>query len=113
MKGVCQSDHIGYDPSTDEVYIEYDRGKDSSLPVVIARGVAAITGKQVEEIPSLYSVVDPDALDSLFGPSSEENDRTLGKVSFEYYNFEITVYASDVVCIDISNADIELDHPRS
>ncbi|WP_124193121.1 HalOD1 output domain-containing protein [Natrarchaeobius oligotrophus] len=108
-----QLDFVGYDPSTDEAYLIYDREKDYSLPIAIVKGIAALTGEQAEEIPPLHSVVNPDALDALFEPLAEENERPLGKVSFEYYGFEISVYASDVICINTSRADFDSDHPRS
>lgn len=39
----------------------------------------------------LFSVVDPDALDSVFGGSDDGADAPRGEVTFDYHGYEVTV----------------------
>lgn len=43
----------------------------------------------VELSPSLYSVIDPDALDSLFHSSPSDDPQTPGYIRFQYCGYEI------------------------
>jgi hypothetical protein len=55
-----------------------------SLGVVYAAAIA--DGKDPIEMPSLYGVIDPDALDALLA------NRGRGRVEFEYGNFHVAVH---------------------
>jgi len=46
----------------------------------------------------LYDVVDPDALDSLFG--SGDDGAVEGHIEFTYYGYEVTVTSSGIVSLD-------------
>jgi len=48
----------------------------------------------LEVTPPLYEVVDPDALESLFA-----NDRTLGKVIFNYSGCEVSVFSDGYIMV--------------
>lgn len=57
----------------------------------VVEAVAAAEGVTPSQLSKpLYSVVDPDALDSLFHSTS-------GSVTFRYYGYEITVDATDQI----------------
>jgi hypothetical protein len=47
----------------------------------------------------LYSVVDLDALDSLFRPGSTGHGRDAGRVTFSYQGYDITVYSDGQVAV--------------
>jgi len=66
----------------------------------IMDAVSKATGTDLMELPSLYSVVDPDALDQLllgFGVRAGNND---GAVSFDYTDCRITLKAAGVVIVE-------------
>ena len=48
------------------------------------------------EYPPLYTVIDPDALDSLFDRPSTDGER-FGRVVFEYGSYEVTVHSDGTV----------------
>ena len=48
----------------------------------------------LELTPPLYEVIDPDALESLFA-----NDRTLGKVIFNYNGYEVSVFSDGYIMV--------------
>ena len=48
----------------------------------------------LELTPPLYEVIDPDALESLFG-----NDRTLGKLIFNYSGCEVSVFSDGYISV--------------
>ena len=58
----------------------------------IVETVSARTGQSVVDLPPLYDVVDPDALDDLF-----TGRQTLGVVTFEYAGHDVTVRADRTV----------------
>lgn len=58
----------------------------------IVKTVSSRTGQPVTELPPLYEVIDPDALDVLF--SGRE---TLGVVTFEYAGHDVTVRADQTI----------------
>jgi len=54
----------------------------------IVEAVGASAEQPAADLPPLYEVVDPDALDALFA-----NSQTVGAVSFEYAGHDVTVRA--------------------
>jgi len=65
---------------------------------VIVDAVSERADTAVTELPPLYDVVDPDALDALFAGSE-----TFGVVTFEYAGYDVTVRADGVV--DVSEIE--------
>lgn len=57
-----------------------------------------ITPTQLE--PSLYDVIDPDALNALFAPTETGNSRAAGYVVFAYCGYEITISSDGSVRVD-------------
>lgn len=64
-------------------------GKRASVIVVEAVGAAA--NATVEQLPILYDVIDPDALDALFESATEDGDGFDGELSFSYAGYRVTV----------------------
>lgn len=54
----------------------------------IIETVASRSGRDIEELPRLYDVVDPELLDGLF---DAERDYLDGHLSFEYAGYAVTV----------------------
>lgn len=57
----------------------------SSLSAAIPQVVAAVSGRRALDLEPLYSAVDPDALEALFGAGMT------GRVAFEYEGYDIIV----------------------
>lgn len=69
----------------------------------IVAAVANAADCSSRELPPLYEVIDPDALDRLFAPTYEGGPRSDGRVMFEYAGYEVVIHSpSDV---DVSPAD--------
>ncbi|USZ70914.1 HalOD1 output domain-containing protein [Natronosalvus halobius] len=49
--------------------------------------------------PPLYDVIDPEALNALFAPTSRGQSRESGQVSFRYLGYDVTVRADGDVSI--------------
>lgn len=65
----------------------------------ITETVAEAEGIDPIDLPPLYSVVDPDALEALFQPRTELGDPT-ARVVFTYNGYEVTVDADGTVDIE-------------
>ena len=62
----------------------------------VIEAIAEAEGVRPEELrppayESLHDVVDPDALDTLFGPRSDGAPRSGGEVSFTFCGYDVTV----------------------
>ena len=64
--------------------------------------VAAATGCDFKDLPSLYFVIDPEALDNLFTPTSVENASQSVCVTFTYEGQQVTVDGEGVTVISES-----------
>lgn len=53
----------------------------------------------VELSPPLYSVIDPDALDSLFDSSTSDNSQTPVQVCFQYSGYEVRIQSNGEIAI--------------
>ena len=69
---------------------------DAPPSVLIVNAVSAATKTPVNELPPLYQVIDPDALDMLFSGSDTD-----GFVEFQYAGRTVTVSADRT--IDVSS----------
>ena len=66
----------------------------------ILTAIAESTDRSVEELGSLYDVIDPEALDALFAPRADGSPRPVGEVSFQYAGYWVTVSSGGVVELD-------------
>ena len=73
-------DRVGYDPAIDTYHSEPRWENANSLSLLIVEAVSAITGREPTALEPLYSVVDPEALESLLS-SAHESDM---QVSFAF-----------------------------
>ena len=63
-----------------------------SWAVVIAASEAS--GDDPEELEPLYTVIDPDSLNSLFARTQTAQSRGTGRVGFEYHGYWVVVEAN-------------------
>lgn len=106
-------DGVGYDPITNTVHLPFEWDNNGAVCVAILTGVAVATDRRPEEFESLFSVINTNALESLFAPTSSETPRNTGSVTFTYGGFDITVYAAGEVEIDVSDIDFDTVQSRS
>jgi len=73
----------------------------SRLPseAVIAAGAEA-RGKDALELPSLYSEVDPDALDTVFATNPDRGRRSRGLITFLRAGCHVTVNSAGTIVAD-------------
>ena len=72
---------------------------DRSVCQSVVEAVAEAEEVRPEEIDPLYEVVDPDALEELFAPTSTAG-RMEGKVVFTYSGYEVTVCGDGYVSVE-------------
>ncbi|WP_252699659.1 HalOD1 output domain-containing protein [Natronosalvus vescus] len=69
----------------------------------VVEAVAEAEGVDPLELsPPLYDVIDPDALDQVFAPTSMES-RMEGEVTFSYNGYEVTVCGDGYVTVEERN----------
>ena len=66
--------------------------RDAALTAEIVEAVSAATGTPVTDLPSLYEVIDPEALSALFS-----DQETYGYVEFRYAGRVVAVHADRTV----------------
>lgn len=72
---------------------------DRSVCRSVVEAVAEAEGVEPEELEPLYEVVDPDALEELFAPTSTTG-RMEGRVVFTYDGYEVTVCGDGFVSVE-------------
>ena len=71
-----------------------------SLTNQILTAIAESTDQSVENLGPLYDAIDPEALDALFAPRADGSPRPVGKVSFQYAGYWVTVSSEGAVELD-------------
>lgn len=67
---------------------------DESLASAVVTEIAEQEGTDPAEIdPSLYEILDPDALNGLFASTNNGHARSNGRVEFTYCGYEVTAYS--------------------
>ena len=69
----------------------------SSLIDQILTAIAESDGRPMEELDPLYDVIDPEALETLFAPKASGSPRPVGKVSFRYMGYRVTVSSNGAI----------------
>lgn len=71
---------------------------DEQLSAAVVRAVGTHENTEIRELPSLYDVIDPDALNTL---CSAEARRFRGTISFSYSDSYVEIHSHDAVSISI------------
>ena len=90
-----------YHPNTQTYHIYHDMDQPPSISTIVIRGVATLKGVRPTDIEPLHDVIDPDALNALFQPGSEEISEHRASVSFPLEGYEVTVCADGEIVITI------------
>lgn len=72
---------------------------DGSVSVEVIERVADVEDVDPVELPRLYEVIGPDALDQIFA-TTPTADREGGQVIFSYHGYEITVSSDGYVSVE-------------
>ncbi|WP_407661689.1 HalOD1 output domain-containing protein [Haladaptatus caseinilyticus] len=72
------------------------------LSLTITEAIIAHTDTPREELPPLYTVIDPDSLENLFANTMNGASRTTGNVVFQYAGCTVTVRADRTVVVESS-----------
>lgn len=80
--------------------MESEIGENESVSTAVLRAVSAVNGRKPGSLQPLNDVVDPDALDALFEPRSNDVPRTGGRLSFNYSGCHITIDNGEFLTIE-------------
>lgn len=101
---VEKNEEVEYCPETDTYRASFDSDSKSVCEAVVST-VAVISETRPTELPPLYSVIDPDALETVVestgpGPSSSDTH-----VSFTFDGYTVTVHSYGIVAVRPAGAN--------
>lgn len=79
--------------------MEAEIGENESVSTAVLRAVSAVEGRKPDSLQPLTDVIDPDALDALSEPQSNDIPRTGERLSFRYSSCRITIENGDFLTI--------------
>lgn len=93
-----KQDVLEYNPESETYRVSFESATESVCTAVIST-VAAVSETRPMELPPLYSVIDPDALEALVestvaGPSNGDV-----QVSFIFNNCKVTVHTYGIIAV--------------
>lgn len=71
--------------------MEYEIGVDESTSTAVVRAVSAVEGRDPRSLRPLAEILDPAALDTLFGSRDDGTPRIGGRLTFVYSRCRVTV----------------------
>jgi len=71
--------------------MEYEIGADEAVSTVVVRAVSAVEVRDPLSLRPLVEILDPDALDTLFGARTDGTPRPGGRLTFVYGKCRVTV----------------------
>lgn len=89
-------DRVGYDPTTDTYHNKCDWEDSNSLCLTIVETVSAVTGREPTDMAPLYSVIDPEALESLLSTARDSDIQ----LSFAFEGCTVSVSSSGEVIVE-------------
>lgn len=91
------AEEIRFDADAGHYRATYSDPNEVSTTVILS--VAQALDAEVLSLPPLNDVVDPDALNALFGPRGDGVPRTGGQVNFVVADCEVTVRSEGIVVV--------------
>lgn len=87
-------------PANDSDFV-YEMSEAESVTEAVTAALSSASRTPERELEPLYATIDPDALDSLFGPRGNGVAREAdGHVAFEHDSFRVRVESSGIVALD-------------
>jgi len=80
--------------------MEYAIQPDVSISVAVVEAVSDAEKCQPTELPRLSTVIDPDALDSLFVETGDDQPARNGTLSFAFSNSRVTVEDGETITVE-------------
>lgn len=74
-----------------------------SLAEKVVTAVADAANTSPNELPPLYEVIEPDALNRLFAPTYTGNSRSEGRITFLYAGYRVVINSSSIE--EVSSTD--------
>lgn len=71
--------------------MEYEIGPDEATSTAVVRAVSAVEGRDPLSLRPLADVIDPEALNRLFGSRYDGTARPGGRLTFAYSGYWITI----------------------
>lgn len=87
---------LEYDPQRDAYYMRYEWAREESLTDITVQAVASIADKPLSEI-DIFARINPDALEALFEPTSDESRSDEGGVWFSLAEHRIIVQSDGLI----------------
>lgn len=92
---------VDYDDGARAYKVDPATVREQGVSVSVILAVARVSGTDPNEQKPLDTVIDPDALDSLFDRTHESTGGTTDCIPFTYAGFRITVYRDDEVSLQL------------
>ncbi|WP_440765270.1 HalOD1 output domain-containing protein [Natronorubrum sp. DTA7] len=83
--------------------VHHDFTGDQTASLAVIEAIAAVSGTDPVELPPLYDVINPDALNALFEPHERRTGSGL-HVEFSYNGFDIVVREGPEVVVRLEDA---------
>jgi len=80
--------------------MEYEIGADESVSMAVVRAVSAVEGRDPLALRPLIDVLDPDALDTLFGSRTDGAPRLGGRFTFVYSECRVTIENGETITVE-------------
>lgn len=88
--------------SSSPTSVHHDFTGDQTASLAVIETVAAVSGTDPIELPPLYDVINPDALNALFEPHDRRTGSGL-RVEFSYNGFDIVVREGPKVVVRLED----------
>lgn len=98
-------DQTGYDPLSGTYHAHHDWEDSQSLSTTVIEAVGVATDTDPVQMDPLYEALDPDALDALFRPRSDDGPRANGQVVFSLDGHDVAVHSHGNIIVDVSQKE--------
>lgn len=93
MRTITDDKQITFDPQTETYRLTHDWQAGESIAMAVTIGVAAVTDTPPTEMNPLYEVIDPDALNQLYTPTTGDSPQHSGCwTRFTFNKCDVSVY---------------------
>lgn len=93
-----KQDAVEYDPDSEIYRTSFDSAS-QSVGEAITSTVAVVSETPPLELPPLYSVIDPEAVERLVGRPESESSSSDTHVSFAFNGYDVTVHSYGIITL--------------